>query len=475
MNRTAELSRLEGLSGSPEGGFAVLWGRRRIGKTRLLVEWCRREGGVYYVADQSAPALQRRALARALAGAIPEFDQVEYPTWDVLFQRLVGAGQAGWRGPLVLDEFPYLVQGAPELPSVLQAWLDHAAKEARFISAIAGSSQRMMQGMLLDPQAPLFGRADELMDLAPLAPRWLPQAFGENKIARLVQHHAAWGGVPRYWELAVREGGDVIRIIDRLVLDPLGPLHREPERLLLEELPPAAETKPVLDAIGLGAHRLSEIAGRLGRPATSLGRALDRLIGMQLIKREVPFGESEKSGKRSLYRLADPFLRLWFQVVAPNRSVLVEAPQAVRLGVLKKRWPGLVATAFEDLMRSSVGRASVGSELAALGPFKPASRWWQGSKPEWDIVAESVDDNRLLLGEVKWSQDRWRKAQLQPEVGRLLQKPPPELGSRYANHEVIRALFVPEHTLQTPQLGGAHVVSARDAFFPVSTTASMDR
>ena len=119
--------------------------------------------------------------------------------------------------------------------------------------------------------------------------------------ADLVEHYAAWGGIPRYWELAAEESGAAVRRIERLVLDPLGPLHREPDRLLLEEVPSAVEARPLLDAIGGGAHRVSEIGGRVGRPATSMSRPLDRLVGMGLVRREVPFGESEKKSRRSLY------------------------------------------------------------------------------------------------------------------------------------------------------------------------------
>src|SRR6185295_116658 len=111
-----------------------------------------------------------------------------------------------------------------------------------------------------------------------------------------------------------------------------------PDRLLLEESPPAIELRPVLDAIGAGAHRLSEIAGRLGRPATSLGHALDRLIGMTLIQREVPYGESNRGGKRSLYKIDDPFLRLWFRVVAPNRAAVIAGTPSSRAELLDEHW-----------------------------------------------------------------------------------------------------------------------------------------
>lgn len=262
--------------------------------------------------------------------------------------------------------------------------------------------------------------------------------------ARLVEAYAAWGGVPRYWELAAATAGDTVARIDRLVLDPLGPLHREPERLLQEESPAALEVRPLLDAIGAGAHRVSEIAGRLGRPATSMARPLSRLIGLGLVRRDVPFGESERQTRRALYRIDDPLVRLWFRVVAPQRAALATASPAGRRALLARHWQRLVSAAWEDLCRRSVPAAPKGTPLAALGPFGACRRWWHGNAPEWDLVAESLDGRRLLLGEAKWSARPFGPADMKRALGVLRARPAPALPDRYANHELRRALFVPE-------------------------------
>jgi AAA+ ATPase superfamily predicted ATPase len=236
-----------------------VWGRRRVGKTRLLLEWSGRQGGVSAVADQSAPEAQRAYLARAFAEVLPGFADVTYPDWERLFARLAADALArNFAGPIVIDELPYLVAASPELPSVLQRWIDHDARRARLAVALAGSSQPMMQSLVLAQDAPLYGRARVLLDLQPLAPTYLPQLVGRVSGARFVEHWAAWGGVPRYWELAASQHGPAARRLVALALDPLGPLFSEPERLLLEESPPALEVRPVLDAIGAGAHRVSK-------------------------------------------------------------------------------------------------------------------------------------------------------------------------------------------------------------------------
>jgi AAA+ ATPase superfamily predicted ATPase len=445
LNRTEEMERLDRLASREEGGLAVVYGRRRIGKTRLLLEWSRRHGGLYTVADQSAAEVQRQYFAQTVAERLPGFGDVEYPDWRTLLARLArDAAAASWRGPLILDELPYLVTVSPELPSLLQRWIDHEAERARLVVALAGSSQRMMQGLVLDGNAPLYGRAREILDLAPLDPAFLTQAFSVAPGRGLVELYAAWGGVPRYWELAAEVQGKVFDQIESLVLDRLGPLHGEPDRMLLEEIPSALELRPILDAIGAGAHRVSEIAGRLGRPATSMSRPLDRLVGMALVRREVPFGETEKESRRSLYKIDDPFFRLWFRVVAPHRGPLASGTRATRKAWLARFWEALAAQAWEDLCRSQIPRLAPVGQLGARGPWKPAARWWKGNEPEWDLVSESLDGRSLLLGEVKWSAKPYGAKALARACAELAARPRPALPSRFDDHETVRALFVPE-------------------------------
>ena len=391
-----------------------MWGRRRVGKTRLLLEWARKHKGLYTVADLSAPDIQQRYLSRAVAARLPGFDEVSYPDWRSLFDRLAREALVRkWRGPLILDEIPYLIASSPELPSVLQQWFDHGAKRSRLAVAIAGSSQRMMHGLLMDSSAPLYGRATESLKLEPLAPVYIGEALKLDDPVACVKAYAVWGGIPYYWELASPFGKRLDRAVDGCVLDPLSPLHGEPDRLLLEELPPAAALRPILDAIGMGVHRASEIATRVGQPATSLTRPLSRLIDLGLVRRELPFGESEKSSKRSLYRMADPFFRFWFRVVAPHRALLAHSSAPARLDLWRRSEQRVFSETWEELCRWSVpylgagyvgaGRSTPHSSLSKYGPWSPAGRYWHGKGPEWDVVALSRNGKRLLLGEVKWT------------------------------------------------------------------------
>ena len=402
IDRRNEIQRLDDMMLRPRG-FGVLWGRRRVGKTRLLTEWCRHNDGVYAVADQSGAVLQRRYLASALALRLPGFDEVEYPDWRVLLRRLDrDADSHAWRGPLIVDELPYLVAAEPEILAVLQNWLDSPTRRVGLV--VCGSSMRMMHSAVLDSGAPLYGRTSEAFPVHPLPAGFLAEVFPRASARELVSAYAVWGGMPRYWELAEPFDAASSAAVDTLVLDPRGPLHREPDRLLQAETPSATALRPLLDAIGNGAHRVSEIAGRLGRQASSLAGPLATLGEMGLIRRETPFGSNPKSGKRSLYQIADPFLRFWFRVVAPNRSLLASAPRETRLGIWQRHRAQLEAYAWEELCRMAVPNLHrVVPAIAAFGPLGEGQRYWRGSEPELDIVARPVAGPGIFVGEAKWS------------------------------------------------------------------------
>jgi AAA+ ATPase superfamily predicted ATPase len=460
IDRTEELRRLERVAAGRDGSLVVLWGRRRVGKTRLLLEWVRAHGGLYWVADTSAAPLQRRNLAETLQSRLPGFGEVEYPDWGTLLSRLAReARHARWRGPLVLDEVPYLVGASPELPATLQRFIDHDAREAGLLVALAGSSQRMMQGLTLDGSAPLYGRARELMKLRPLLAGYIGEALGHTSAAESVRAYTLWGGIPRYWELA-EPYGDLREAVEALALDPLGPLHDEPTRLLLEESPPAITLRPVLDAIGAGAHRVSEIAGRIGQSATSLSRPLSRLQELDLVIRELPFGEPARSSKRALYKLGDPFARMWFSLIAPKRSLLMQVPRSARLRLFDEVFPRLTATVWEELCRQAV--PLLAERLGGVS-YGPASRYWAGGGPEWDVVAEAVDARSLLVGEVKWIEGEPSAAAVEHAIQSLLAKGVPPV-SRPGGAEVHHVVFVSRLPRRKPRLpaNNVFVVDAAD-------------
>jgi hypothetical protein len=137
-------------------------------------------------------------------------------------------------------------------------------------------------------------------------------------------------------------------------------------------------------------------------------------------------------------------MRLWFSVVAPRRGELVSGTPASRRAVLKRYWGTLLAQAWEELCRHRLPLVAADSGVGRLGPWKPASRWWRGEAPEWDVVAEHVEGDRLLVGEAKFAAGPVPSKQLEHLTAGVAARALPEMPSRYRRHKIVRALFVPE-------------------------------
>jgi uncharacterized protein len=401
LDRHEEAARFRRLLDRAEGSLGVVYGRRRCGKSRLLREILPPGRAVYYVGDDREDALQRAGLATEIGRLLPGFERVTYPDWDALLARWWREAQPGT--VLALDEFPSLVAVARELPSLLQKYLDRESDRGIHL-LLSGSSQRMMQGLVLDRTAPLFGRASEILKISPLPAGWIGEALHLQDPERAVEAYAVWGGTPRYWELA-GDHPDLPAAIRSLVLSPLGVLFEEPSRLLLDDMRDTTQAASILSLIGQGCHRISEIAARLGKPVTALSRPLQRLQDMDLITREQPFGEALRGSKRTLYKISDPFLRFWFRYVEVNRSRLGAGQVAAVEEEIGQRLGHHVGEIWEELARA-------GAPLLRLGgkTWGPAGRWWGPGldrRPlEVDLVAHSSDGGSVLVGEVKWAAPR---------------------------------------------------------------------
>ena len=175
-----------------------------------------------------------------------------------------------------------------------------------------------MYGLILDSTSPLYGRADVILKIAPIKLSYLQEALNLSDI-ETIEEYAVWGGVPRYWEL--REGdSSLLDSIKRNLLSVNGTLYEEPLKLFKDDINDIVRTATIMSYIGLGAHKLSEIAGRCGEVSTNLSRPLGKLIELGYLEREIPFGDDEKNSKKSLYRIKDSFMNFYFRYIVPNRS-----------------------------------------------------------------------------------------------------------------------------------------------------------
>ena len=432
VDRIEETKRLKEALLRKKAGLIVVYGRRRLGKS-TLIKRVLTDNDVYFLADRSEEQYQRTLLAKMVAQIYPDFDKVSYPDWESLFRA--ANYRANRRFTLCLDEFPYLVEQCPQLPSVLQKLVDE--KQLNYNLVLCGSSQNMMYGLFFDSSAPLYGRADVILKLTPIRLPYIQSALKLSDV-ETIEEYAVWGGVPRYWEL--REfNASLHEALWQNIFSVNGTLYEEPVKLFQDDIKDVVKTSTLMSYIGSGANRLSEIAARCNEPATNLSRPLKKLIDLGYLSKDVPFGIPEKNTKKSLYKIADPFMAFYYQFVVPNRSFIeLQRPKPVEQA-LKAHFAEYVSLQWESLCRDAVTGNLIDGVL-----YGEAKRWWgtvlnEDKKPEQvelDVVAESVDKKYLLVGECKWSAQENGK-QL---TAKLLRKA--KLLPFAKNHEIVPVLFL---------------------------------
>lgn len=399
VDRIEETTRLEAVLTRDKASLAVLYGRRRLGKS-TLVKRVLKNSDLYFLADRSEEQHQRALLAKVVAQKFQDFDKATYGDWESFFLAVNYRTQI--RFSLCLDEFPYLAEQSPELPSVLQKLID--GRLLKYNLVLCGSSQHMMYGLFLDSTAPLYGRADEIMRLMPIRLPYMQEALHLDAV-EAIEEYSVWGGVPRYWEL--RENNSSLdEALWHNVFSVNGVLYEEPVKLFQDDVKDVVKTSTIMSYVGTGANRLSEIAARCNEPATNLSRPLKKLIDLGFLEKDVPFGIDEKNAKKSLYKIADSFMAFYYQFVVPNRSFIELGRRLPIIDSLEANFSKYVSLRWENICRNAVTGNVIGDVL-----YGKAKRWWGTvlnengghEQMEFDVVAESIDKKSLLVGECKWT------------------------------------------------------------------------
>ncbi|MBM2805725.1 MAG: hypothetical protein HW419_3618, partial [Deltaproteobacteria bacterium] len=282
-NRELELHELN--AAAKRGGLLVVYGRRRVGKTRLLGEGLNARQGLYSQAIEAPREMQIQQVFQDISGSLET--RIVPKSWAELFEILALQKR---RWILCIDEFPYLTAVDPTLPSQLQKWLDHSLPRGCLL-ILAGSSTRMMHDLFLHRAAPLYGRAAKLMHISPMSYAAFCQACVQKEAdLESFEKFSCVGGIPKYWEF-VEQGQDVVALAEALYFDFAPFMEQEPQRILRDEGITGVNAAAVLEAIGRGAERPSEIAARLGTAQTNLSRLLQQLLDLSILVRELPFGE----------------------------------------------------------------------------------------------------------------------------------------------------------------------------------------
>jgi len=390
VDRLPELEALEREYAKGQAGLAVVYGRRRVGKTELLLHFMEGKGGIYFLSDRRGYKENLSEFQRTAAAALgtPLLGRASFGSWLEMFEQLVGL--MGDRRVVVIDEYPYLIEeGANDEFS--KVW-DAVLSRSRILLVLVGSSLSMMERAVLSATAPLYGRRS--MQLRVGALRWRDVAgfLPAYSTEQLIEAYSVLDGIPLYLK-QFSDGRGVLENVRECCLRKDAFLYEEAEFLLLEEFREPRHYFSILHAIASGKRRYGEISDATSMDRSSLSKYLSNLKELRIITDDVPYGGEARRLRR--YRLSDNYLEFWFRYVFPNKP-LVEAGRAGDvLDAIGATFPEHASRVFESVIRE---------ELLARGPWRTVEPWWdRKGENEIDAVAVDPPRGRALFAEAKWT------------------------------------------------------------------------
>ncbi|WP_455500387.1 ATP-binding protein [Gemmiger sp.] len=420
IDREKEMAALESAYANPAASLFVVYGRRRVGKTTLLAEFCKGKRVLYYLATEESITSNRAAFREMAADFLQNelLRSAKDASWETIFSTLF-AQSCNEKTVIVLDEFQYLGKADKAFPSVFQRIWDTQLKSKNVEVILCGSLVHMMMEQTLSYSSPLYGRRTGQIKLKQIPYAYYKQFFPEMQEQELILYYAVTGGVPKYIEL-FHQGSDIYNAIYQNVFTPQSFLYEEPEFLLRHEVQDIGSYFSIIRSVAAGNCRLSDIAASLSISATSLPKPLKTLCDLDILEREVPPTEKNvETSKKGQYRIRDNFLAFWFRFVYPMRSFIESGHAEIAMQRLQSGFiTNHVGYVYEDICRNKMWELNAQGKLPFL--FDRVGRWWGGKDTEIDIVALDTNDrSKILFGECKFHQN----TQMQlSELRRLMSK-----------------------------------------------------
>ncbi len=437
IGRETELQVLAKAYTSKESTFVPIYGRRRIGKSELILHFMKRHVGIYHVGKLAPGPLQLRELLEESARVLDEPLLSTLPTDD--WRRALDTIVERWRSPdrliLALDEFQWTAAAVPELPSILQELWDRKwRRSGRVMLILCGSFIGFMEREVLGQKSPLYGRRTAQIKLQPFGYR--EAAAFHPRWSRTDQATAYFlcGGIPLYLR-AFDPDRSIRENVESNLLSEHAPLFREPEFLLREELRDVESYYAVLWAIAGGNSTSTVIAKATGLPERSLHYWIEQLVQLGYVSRGRPLTGTGTTLRHVRFTLEDPLLRFWFQFVFPHQSLIqARGPQIAWHDIVAPRRDAYFGGCFERLCRESLSH--IYPRESVFASTKVGSYW--DKSVQIDVVSVR-SDGWIDLGECKWGPVRSTGALVQELEAKVAAFPNPSnatIGRRFFVHQL---------------------------------------
>ena len=406
IGREKELEFLNDRYNSKKAELIVLYGRRRVGKTETLKQFCKDKKHIFYSCKECTDTEQMQLFSQIiLQTGIPASKYINsFESWEQLFKSILEF-EGKEKKLLIIDEFPYMVKGNKQIPSILQNLWDNLLKDENVIIILCGSSMSFIEKEILGEKNPLYGRATGIYKMVQMdfydAIKFFPKFSIEDKIYA----YSILGGIPHYLK-EFDDSKSIEKNIKQNILTKGCILYNEVEFLLHQELRETALYNTIIQAIALGNTKLNDIYLKTNIEKTKISVYLTNLIELGIIEREFSVDESVKESanvQRGLYKITDNFFKFWYAYLFPNVSYLeLGDVDGVYKSDIKESINHFASSAFENICIQYLQKKNIQNELEFR--FKKIGRWWNNSE-EIDLMA--YDTKNLILGECKFKNSKF--------------------------------------------------------------------
>ncbi len=392
--RERELGALEAWWREKKSHLVVVYGKRRVGKTALTLRFAKDKPSVFHLAERLDPRAQLKKISQEVGVFFRDETISEYgfPDWEALFRYIAEKKR---RMVFIVDEFPYLIESDPAIPSIFQKGWDLYLSHSPVFLILCGSSVGMMEKHTLVYGAPLYGRRSGQILVEPFSFSDFEHIFPKQSFEERLMIFTAVGGTITYLKNFLSKKR-FWKVVEDTMLSREQFLYEEVDFLLREEFREPRNYFSILLAISLGKRKFSEIANATGFDKATLSAYLSVLQELFIIRKDIPVTEQipEKS-RKGLYGISDHFFEFWFRFVFRNRGLLEEGRLAETMKAIKIGIGELLARNYEEISVEWVRRNFPER-------YRYVGRWWDANA-EIDAVGIHPETKEILFGECKWS------------------------------------------------------------------------